>query len=442
MIRDPRFIARAIQGRSGERGSVIIFAAVTLTVLLGFGGLALDFGRAAAEHRQAQNAADAAAQAAAYEIYAGSLESTATTVADQMLPTYGYSTSNLSALRYLDSSGASTTMASSVTYVQTVVTKSIPTTIMGMFGLSTMSVAADAEVMVNSGNGDCAFCLLSSTKGLTSSGNTTISVTNGDIWINDASSGAVTVSGNTSLTATQTNIVASGSGAIVGSGTTTFTPPATLGASPVPDPLANVPPPAVTAAGSVASGSCSLSGTRLTVSGSVNCTINPGIYAAVTLSGSGTLTFNPGTYVFTGGIIISGTWKFAGSGVTLYLTCSGYSATNTQPCKGSAGAGLTWSGSTTYQITAPTSGTYKGLAIYYDRTNTQRITLSGSTTDNLTGTIYAKSAAATISGTFGVGQLNSRIILDSATTSGGPTVNLQFDSAQNYSAATLPVFSD
>jgi len=440
---------RRVTGMSAsERGSVTILVAVLLAALMGFGGIALDLGNVTSNHRRAQNAADGAAQAAGYEIYAGATESTATSMADTIVAQHGLPSADLTGLQYLDSMHAPTSNPSSVAYIQSTVTWTFPTYLMGVLGIHTATVVGSATVTVGSGGGNCAFCVLSHTQGDVTSGSQTINVTNGGIWINDANSGAVTGSGSTTMNASNIDIAASGSGAITTSGSSSFTPSATLGAGFIQDPLANVPAPSVSINGSVASGNCSLSGTQLIISGSgVTCTINPGIYSSIIMSGSGTLTFNPGVYVFTGGITISGTWAFKDNtssspyGVMLYLTCSGYSSTSTAPCNGSSGAGLTWSGTTTYQLTAPTTGPYKGLTIFYDRKNTAGITLSGSPSDNFTGTLYAADSAGTMSGSFPVNQFNSRVILSNLTTSGTTSVNLNFNQSQNYLAASLPVFS-
>jgi hypothetical protein len=281
---------------------------------------------------------------------------------------------------------------------------------------------------------------MSSTKGLVTSGGATIGVTGGNIWINDANSGAITSSGVTSLSATQIGVVASGSSAVTESGTFNTSPSPTLGANPVADPLASVPAPSVTGP---SYGSPVESGSNYAAN------LSPGIYSGLILSGSGTVNFSTcGIYVFTGSITISGTWTFAGNactggtggGVMLYMTCSGYSSTSTAPCNGSSGAGLVWSGADALQLSAPTSGTYKGLSLFYDRGNTAGLTLSGSQT-SVTGTIYAKDSAATISGSYGNVTLNSRIILSNATTSGTPNFSLNFNSSQNYSTSSPPVFS-
>ncbi|HZS93741.1 MAG TPA: pilus assembly protein TadG-related protein [Chloroflexota bacterium] len=422
MIR--RLIAR---GHQSESGQAAIMLALMLVALIGFCGLTLDYGRAALAHRAAQNAADGAAQAAATDIYLGDDEATATTFAGQAMTQHGLPTADLTQLSYLDSTYSSTSTASSVNYVQSQVSESIPTTLLSILGIRTISVSASAQLKVGAGGSSCAFCLLSLTQGLTASGSENYNVTGGDIWINAAGTSA-TSSGSEKISASEIGM----NGGYTYSGGNPFTPAPLTNAGTVPDPLANVPAPSVTGP---SYGTPVYSGSGRTV------TLSPGIYSGIILSGSGTVNFSPGIYVFTGGITISGTWAFDGTGVMIYLTCSSYSSTKTQPCNGAAGAGLTWSGSTTYNLTAPTSGTYKGLAIYYDRTNSAGITLSGSPSDSLTGTIYAKDSAMTLSGTPGISQLNSLVVVGSATVSGSGTLNLVYNQDENYGAAQAPVFT-
>ncbi|MCH8995096.1 MAG: hypothetical protein IH959_09055 [Chloroflexi bacterium] len=51
-----------------ERGQILMLAALFVTVLLGLVGLVVDSGLLYAQRRQAQNAGDEAALAAAYEL--------------------------------------------------------------------------------------------------------------------------------------------------------------------------------------------------------------------------------------------------------------------------------------------------------------------------------------------------------------------------------------
>jgi len=61
--------------RRGERGSIPVLVALSLTVLFGFSALAVDFGMMASCRQSMQNAADASALAAAGDLTAGSLGS-------------------------------------------------------------------------------------------------------------------------------------------------------------------------------------------------------------------------------------------------------------------------------------------------------------------------------------------------------------------------------
>ena len=54
--------------RRGERGAVLVFAALVLTALLGFAALVVDIANATQVRRQSQNTADAAALAGAAEL--------------------------------------------------------------------------------------------------------------------------------------------------------------------------------------------------------------------------------------------------------------------------------------------------------------------------------------------------------------------------------------
>src|SRR4029077_7909397 len=96
------------------------------------------------------------------------------------------------------------------------------------------------------------------------------------------------------------------------------------------------------------------------VNTSTSLTVTPGLYGKLDSSGNGTiLTLNSGTYVVTNEMVASGGGQIVGNGpVTVYLTCSGYSTSNTAPCGGAGGSKLTESGSSSLNISAPTSGPY------------------------------------------------------------------------------------
>jgi hypothetical protein len=122
--------------------------------------------------------------------------------------------------------------------------------------------------------------------------------------------------------------------------------------------------------------------------------------------------------------------------VTIYLTCGTTSAA--QACAtGQAGATLTVSGTAIYTLTAPTTGTYGGLTIFADRNNTSTISLSGNASDSLSGGIYAKTGALSLSGNGGVTQLNALIVVGTAAISGNGSITLNPPPAHASSASNI-----
>ena len=115
--------------------------------------------------------------------------------------------------------------------------------------------------------------------------------------------------------------------------------------------------------------------------------IYPGTYCGgLAVSNGVTAHFNPGTYVISGGGIQFGSGSVSGTGVTFYIT--GSSFTNNQLV--SINNGMTVS------LTAPTSGTYRGMLFFQDWTinNTGlSSTFGGGTNMALTGSLYFPTTA-------------------------------------------------
>lgn len=166
---------------------------------------------------------------------------------------------------------------------------------------------------------------------------------------------------------------------------------------PFTDPLSGLPMPALGAAQPVVT----------------NGTISPGIYQGINVT-NGIVNMLPGTYIFTmnptagapsvtvsgHGILCTGTdatCKTAGPGVTMYFACG---TTFARPCgTGEAGGFISVSGQGTYELVAPTSGTYSNLVIFYDRNNVSPVTLSGGAGASVVqGSVYARSGPVNFSG--------------------------------------------
>lgn len=214
---------------------------------------------------------------------------------------------------------------------------------------------------------------------LTVSGNASINIP-GNVIVDSNSTRALTENGNAKITASSIRVV----GGVSISGNATVSPAATTGVAVVADPLAGLHGPSTT--GMTNYGSVSLSGHSTS-------TINPGIYSSIKVSGNASLTLNPGIYLIEGGgFTVSGNASVTGSGVMIYNTGSNY------PNNGGSFGGITLSGNGTFNLSAPTSGTYAGIVLFQPAANTRAISLNGNAATGLTGTVYAPAALLTLGG--------------------------------------------
>ena len=165
------------------------------------------------------------------------------------------------------------------------------------------------------------------------------------------------------------------------------------------------------------------------LAGASSATIKPGIYSAINVSGSASLTLSSGIYIIEGGgFSVSGAASVTGSGVTIVNAGSKY------PTSGGTYGSITLSGSGSYKLTPPTTGTYAGIVIFQTRDNSKAMTVSGAAS-GMTGTIYAPAASLTLSGS---GQLNAALDVDTLTLSGAAVANAMTLNAPSGTVAYTP----
>lgn len=209
---------------------------------------------------------------------------------------------------------------------------------------------------------------------LQASGYGQVSVTGifgGAILVNSTNAQAVSVSGNASVSASETDI--DSSPGVQVSGTGTLTGEINLNEPAYPDPL-------VTLATPTASGSLFR---VANISGNNSITLQPGTYLrGISVSGQASVTLAPGVYILQGGgFSISGQAHVTGQQVMLFNS----------PVK--QGDSIQVSAQGTLSLIAPTSGPYKGIAIFEDRVaNAPALQFSGQANVQITGTIYAATA--------------------------------------------------
>jgi Flp pilus assembly protein TadG len=367
-----------------------VLVAVLLPVVVGVMALSLDGGVLYVQRQQAQSAADAAALAGAYQLYNGSNFSAAQNAAIAVGAQAGY-----------------TIPSSSVTnpqsgYVAVSVSSGRPRLFSAIWGSGTIPVAASAVARGTTVPYSKAAILVLAPSGVGMTLSNMAQVTaNGSIVVDSTSSMSILSSGTPSITTPELDL----SGRITYSGSNPNKATITnSNQTPTADPLAGIAAPS-------SGGMTVQSSSAINLSGTSSMTLNPGVYSGgLTLSGYSSVTLNPGVYYINGGgISVSGGASITGNGVFIYNT---------------GGGAINLSGTGNIALSPMTGGTYSGITVFQDRSNTAGATLSGGSNINNTGTFYFPSATVSMSGGSGVGVVGSQFIVNKLTFSGTSGINV------------------
>ncbi|HEY8679953.1 MAG TPA: pilus assembly protein TadG-related protein [Candidatus Dormibacteraeota bacterium] len=352
-----------------QRGQSLVLAALLITALTGFVGLAVDGGEAANEQQIVRSAADGAALAGLYAIANGSATTAATTLAQQVLIAVPLPIADLT-MSYLDAGGSPTIVTANVVTVRAVVADTHTTFFLRALGVPNLLLTATAEAKRGGSGGAaaaCAVCLMGATGTTLSERNSaSMTITGGPLNVNSNGVSAIDQDNGAALTAPSITVVG---GVLKGTGT--ITPSPVTSSAAILDPFAAIPVPALVGA---AANFTAPAGTSA---------LAPGVYSTVTVNAGSTLTFSPGTFVILTELNVN-RGAVNGGGVTLYLGCAAYPT----PCAvGASGAFINVaSGSLT--LAPPAAGTYAGLTVFADRNNIATDTFAGSAV-TVTGTWYS-----------------------------------------------------
>jgi Flp pilus assembly protein TadG len=354
-----------------ERGQTLVLVALAMPVLLGFLALAVDVGLLYRDKRNLQIAADAGATAGALDyLYKASISSAAD-AARAATAANGVTDGKRGAVVTVNVPPANGPQAGVGGFVEVIVSAPTPVTFMSVITRSpSVTVAARSVGGATSASDSCIYIGNPSASDVFHlQGSSTVTATGCGIYVNSSNSSAVQVTGNSShITADYFDIYGGYSGHQTQP--TAMTP----NSAPISNPLGNI-------TGPTPPSDCTSTNTSTTVSGSYTA---PGglvcFTKAVTLTNGAVL--GPGLYVFENGVTIpsgatvtvnGGTFDFYGVG-------------------GSAGT-LNQNSNSILNITAPTSGTYNGIAIMQPVTNTTALQVQfGSSNQTLDGVIYAPGA--------------------------------------------------
>jgi hypothetical protein len=400
----------------------VVLVAVCLTVILAFVAIAIDGGGLLEQRRRAQATADAAALAAAEDLFRNyprnkglDLDGTGLSRALAIAAANGCNNDGTNSVidvrfspqTYAGGPNQGKTLPKG--YVEVSLQHNQPRYFSAILGAGAIPVPARA---VARGRWEPSFVGIHvldphEPGALRATGGGTGNVSGGaSVIVNSDASDAAITTGGSSISATQFDIT----GGINGEG---FVGEVNLGAPPQPDPLRDLPEPKISDYSVQSNGPKHYSnGTK---------TIYPGVYqGGISITGTANITMMPGIYYMDGGgFSMTGQGNLVANGVMIY-------SAPTQPSdqiniSGSSGGSVT--------MTPPTSGLYKGLTLFQQRSATQDMCVSGNGSFFVTGTFYCAGALLNVTGG-GAGQIGSQYISRLLDINGGGGLGIDYNPEQ------------
>ena len=291
-------------------------------------------------------------------------------------------------------------------------TASVPTTLLRVMLVNTISVSAQSTAQAPSGTG--ARCIIalnaSAQSAINDSASSAINAPDCFVQVNSDNGKAVTLSGSAKIDAAQNCFV----GGHTTSGSAKVTPVPLPSCAPMADPFANMPLPSV--------GACKYSNYKP----QNNERLQPGVYCGGLDISSVTVTFAPGLYIIKDGLLQpSGGSQMSGNGVSFFLT--------------GKNAGVNTSGGSSWHVSAMTTGDLAGFVFFLDpnATPASSSTLSGTSELYFEGVLYFARQQLNLSGgsaTYAVAPFTA-YIADTFVISGSSNLNINSDATK----ANVPV---
>jgi hypothetical protein len=389
------------QGSQKRRGSLAVLVTISLIALVSIAAVALDGGMLFDNHRRVQSAADAAALAAAVDLFtkygqnngvdtSGSAKASALSTA----AANGYGNDGVTSVVTVNIPPTSGTFSGKAGYAEVIIQFNQSRFFSNIFGSGALPVKARAVAHGNPGNVGVLILNPTLEGACEIDGNVNI-LNGGQIFSNsnntvenDAASnyasGSIFVNSTATVTAGGLNVYSS----LVNQGSVTYTNNGKLSYYPAPinDPLAKIAEP--TTAGLTNYGDVTVTS---------NSTLQPGIYRNITIGSTGwhgtapTVTLAPGIYYLASGgsfTLVAG--SIQGTGVMFFNNTGGDSVfgmgnppggtINLSPPTPTSGG--TWP-------TGTTAATYNGISYWVPRSSTSEYHLESSYNVTMSGTFYA-----------------------------------------------------
>jgi Flp pilus assembly protein TadG len=362
-----------------ESGSIAIITAVSLAVLLAFGGLGVDAALWMRAKYDAQGAADAAANSVAAAAAIGNPASRLAAEANAAAAANGFQNGMNGVTITTNNPPASGAYAGNASAYEVIVSAPQKRYLASaLAGTTAPIVKARAVALLTAGTPAPTFptCVLGlspqpSQIDVTFNGNTKVTATGCDVDADSPSSSSINTNGGGSVHADNVRTVGGVSG-----GNIFVTGKIYTQQTSIPDPYASRTMPSMPSFSSNNSWSGSIQNTG---SGSPPVMAFNGDVRV-----SGNTTLSPGIYMINNGsLLMAGQNSLTGSGVTIILTSS-------TPASDNGVFSITGGGG--INLTAPTTGPTAGIALWADsRLPNNQDKFAGGTTGNLVGAIYLPS---------------------------------------------------
>jgi hypothetical protein len=397
---------------------------LSLSALVAVMALTLDGGRVFEERRRVQAATDAAALAAAGEVYRDSfieggglldllpllprskpavdIEKAALNIAAR----YGYTNDGTNSTVTVHHPPRSGPFAGDREYVEVIIRSNMDNTFGRLFTRDKLVV--ESRAVARGRPKKLGIITLNATAAdsfnVTNDG--AVRVRGASIRVNSRTAGSYNYSGNGSIEADSHEVggtIQQTGGVIIG--------PKRTGASPTPDPLKGVPPPNPL--------TLPLRGLlKVNIGGSTTTTLQPGQYlGGISISGDSNVTLQPGTYhLGTGGLSVDQNSVVQGDGVFIYNPSTLLIL----------GGPISFGGNSTVDLKASSTGTYAGLLIYQSFYNKNALTISGNASVQLDGVVYTPGAMVRVTSNAVVGALHAggAFVVDRMEISGNGSVEV------------------
>lgn len=434
-----------------ERGQALVLIVLGIVAMIGLTGFAIDGGNAYSDRRNAQNAADTAALAAALSKVQGTSEYGTTgtngwaSVGAQRAASNGYDPNTNSGVTFTiyqcDESGKPScnlpVTEDATRYVGVVITSSIRTYFAPVLGIRQMTntvqavAKAQPETITTYFQGNTLVSTMPGCKNnqwnqdpFTIGGSADVTIGGSGVFVNSSCNPAFIENGGPNMTSSSTCVVGG-----VPNNTTGITPPPQGGCGTQIDYSQYI----------TQQPSCTQAGQIIKSGG--NWVASPGNYNSTfpNVSPAGTLILQKGIYCLNNGLSLQSNWN-----ITTDVNGNGQYDTNEGVLLYVPNGSVTFNGGSSINLHAITTSTdgfpaaLMGYLIYLPPTNTSPVKITGSSGSQFVGTIFAPASLVTLVGSSGTLSLDCQIIGYSLNIGGSGNINITYDSSVNAKAYTQP----